>query len=150
MSVDLAGGERGAPTQLFAIAIASVLAQPSRIGWMMPTPWSTGLRLRHLCLVTFGFTSKSVGFLMPSIARPPLGLPLLVCLFAWLGVLSASVWMVPVSCLAPVSLADCSTWERSPCAWQCTYQRVIGFGIHLHDGRRVRRSCGTMPVAGLC
>ena len=48
-SVDPAGGERGAPTQLFAIAIASVFAQPSRIGWMMPTPSLTGLRLRRLC-----------------------------------------------------------------------------------------------------
>ena len=61
-----------------------------------------------------------------------------------------SYGMVPVSCLAPVSLADCLTWEWSPRAWQCTYRRDIGFSIHLQDGRRVRRSCGTMPVAGVC
>ena len=113
----------------------------------MPLPGSASLRLRGLCLVSDGFTSKSVGLLMPFVAWPAWNatyylLSVLLCVHRTWGLDGTGI-LFALEGSAPCLIVG---WE--PYAWRHIIDHDTVFCIHLFHGRRVRRSCGTTPVAG--
>ena len=114
----------------------------------MPLPGSASLRLRGLCLVSDGFTSKSVGLLMPFVVWPAWNatyylLSVLLCVHRTWGLDGTGILF------ALEGSAPCLIVGLEPYAWRHIIDHDIVFCIRLLHGRRVRRSCGTTPVAGV-
>ena len=116
---------------------------------MMLLSVSTTLRMRGLCLVGVGFKSKLVGLLMPYGAWPVWNtayylLSVLLCDRCAQGLNGTGI------SLAMVGSTSCLIKGWEPYVWRHIFGHDTVSRFCLLYLRRVRRSCGTTPVAGVC